>query len=195
MLITDNQSSMKNNIDMEYFLNAIHYCIWRIYMEIGSTIGKITDKMLKPIPKYFFTKDYRKKYYKRLPNEKKKTDIFLHNKNNGYYIGLANSFFGEIYSGYPCFISFVSVGFTFRESSEFNYCKIMILLAIPIGLAFIPAYKAVFANDRYLEYFKKFAKEDEKWHKKWKRRTIAFCTGSIIATLLGICTAFAIAIL
>ncbi len=180
---------------MEYFLNAIHYCIWRIYMEIGNTIGKITNKILAPIPKYFFTKYYRKKYNERLPNERKKADIFLHNKNDGYYIGLANSLFGEIYSGYSCFISFVSVGFAIRGSNEFNYCKIMILLIIPIGLAFIPAYKAVFSGDRYLEYFKQFEKEDEAWHKKWKRRTIAFCVGSVITTLLGIAAAFAIAIL
>ncbi len=180
---------------MEYFLNAIHYNIWRIYMELEKTIGKNIDKMLSPIPKYIFTKSYRNKYYEHLPNEKKKVAFFFQNKKSGYYISLANSLFSELYSGYSCFISFVFVGFAIRESKEFNYCFIMALLVIPIGLAYIPAYKAVFANDQYLKYFKQFEKEDEAWHKTWKRRTIAFCVGSVITTLLGIAAAFAIAIL
>ena len=68
-------------------------------------------------------------------------------------------------------------------------------MGIPICISYIPAYKAVFSDDRYLQYFKQFEKEDEAWHKKWKRRTIAFCVGSVITTLLGMAAAFAIAIL
>ena len=70
---------------------------------------------------------------------------------------------------------------------------ILIVPAISVILGSIPTDKAVFSNDRYLEYFKKFEKEDEQWHRKWKRRTIAFCLGSIITAIISICLAFAIA--
>lgn len=45
------------------------------------------------------------------------------------------------------------------------------------------------------EYFIQFEKEDEQWHKKWKWRTIAFCVGSTMTSLLGICAAWAILLL
>jgi uncharacterized membrane protein YidH (DUF202 family) len=118
----------------------------------------------------------------------------MYGKNWGQSIRLAHHFFGYFYSGYPVFFSFVLGGFALKLfDSPSNIVK-LVLLAIPIGLCYIPAYKAVFTNDRYLKYFKQFEKEDEQWHKKWKRITIAFCVGSVIVTLLGICTAFAIAI-
>ncbi len=54
-------------------------------------------------------------------------------------------------------------------------------------------YKAVFSNDKYLEYFKQFEKKDEHWHKIWKWRTKAFIFGSITSFFLGIIMAFVIA--
>ena len=42
---------------------------------------------------------------------------------------------------------------------------------------YIPVYKAVFSNNRYLEYFKEFEKENRAWHRKWARITTAFCIG------------------
>ena len=60
------------------------------------------------------------------------------------------------------------------------------LFAIPTVLCYIPAYRAVFLNDKYLKYFKQFKKEDKEWRKTWKARTIAFCLGSVFVTILGI---------
>lgn len=189
----DKQKGMKKKV--KYFLNAIYYCIWRNYIKLGGIVGKNIDKILSPIPDYFFTKAYKKKYYEHLPNEKKKANFFFQNKKNGYYIGLANSLFGYLYSGYPCFISFVLVGFAIKKFNEYNHCLMVVLMAIPIGLAFIPAYISVFANDRYLKYFKQFEKEGKEWHRKWNRRTIAFFLGSLLAEILGVIAIFAINIL
>lgn len=94
--------------------------------------------------------------------------------------------FGYLYSGYPAFLSFILVGFYFRSCEEMNYLVVLAIASIPIGICYIPAYKAVFTKDRYLKYFKQFKKEDEHWHRKWKRITITFCIGSILMTLLGI---------
>ena len=63
---------------------------------------------------------------------------------------------------------------------------VLIILAFPIAICYIPAYKAVFSKDKYLKYFKQFEKKDASWHKKWKWITIAFCVGSVVSTIGGI---------
>ena len=60
-----------------------------------------------------------------------------------------------------------------------------IVLGIPLAIGYLPAYKAVFSHDRYLIFFKQFERNDKKWHRKWKIRSIIFCAASIIATVLG----------
>lgn len=70
----------------------------------------------------------------------------------------------------------------------------VIAVMIPIELAYIPAYKAVFSNDKYMKYFKKFEHEDEQWHRKWKRITIIFCLGGVVTIILGMFAAFRIGI-
>ena len=44
---------------LEYFLNAIHYCLWLREMKSGSNARKIVNVLFAPIPKYLFTKAYR----------------------------------------------------------------------------------------------------------------------------------------
>ena len=60
-----------------YFLNAVYYGIWTINMKFGDFIGRIVEAILSPVPKYFFSKSYKEKYYKRLPTEREKTEKFL----------------------------------------------------------------------------------------------------------------------
>ena len=179
---------MMNSNKFEYFLNAIHYCLW-----LGDIkFGELVWTLLSPIPKYLFTKEYKKRYYERLAKDQKKLDKFFYDKEDGYRIGWANHWYGYFYSGYPCFISFLLAGFALRESGNLSNVLKLAISAIPIGLCYIPAYKAVFTKDRYLKYFEQFEKEDEHWHKKWKRITFAFCIGSLVVTILGILAAFAI---
>ena len=84
--------------------------------------------------------------------------------------------------------------FIFKAGGDMHNITTLILLALPVVLGYIPAYKAVFTNDRYLKYFKQFEKEDERWHRKWKRITLVFEIGSIVSSFLGIGPAFFIAI-
>lgn len=69
------------------------------------------------------------------------------------------------------------------------------IIALPVGLCYIPAYKAVLSNDRYLKYFKQFEKEDAKWHKKWKQITWGFCIGSVVFTIGGIFAMWGVSLL
>lgn len=185
---------MKSN-KWEYFLNAMHYCIWLMDIKFDNCVWRIMDRIFIPFAKLIFTKSFQKKIGDRRKRNQKELNLFLYNRKNGYHIEWANYLFGYLYSGYPGFFSLALLGVAIKVFGNPNGFLMMILIGIPISLGYIPAYRAVFSGDRYLKYFKQFEKEDEAWHKKWKRRTIAFCVGSVITTLLGIAAAFAIAIL
>ena len=66
------------------------------------------------------------------------------------------------YSGYSIFLSFVLLGIPDGLFGGVNEIIAIAIIALPVGLCYIPAYKAVFSNDRYLKYFKQFEKEDAK---------------------------------
>jgi hypothetical protein len=170
----------------EYFLNAIHYCLWLFDIKFGDFMGEIVDALLSPVPKYLFTNNYRKKYYERLSKAQPIKEKIFYDKECGYHIGWANHWYGFFYSGYSSFLTFVLFGAVYGILGDVNQIILIVTVAVPIGLCYIPAYRAVFSKDRYLKYFKQFEKEDEQWHKKWKWITIAFRIGSIAFAIGGI---------
>ena len=177
---------MMNNNKFEYFLNAVHYCIWLSDMKFGEFMGRIVNTLFSPIPKYLFTKEYKKKYYERLSEEQKKIDKFFYDKEIGYHIAWAHHWFGFFYSGYPCFFSWLLLGIASRVyGDEVKGMVVLLIFSFPVALGYIPAYRAVFSKDRYLKYFKQFEKENEQWHKKWKMITWAFCIGALITMAIG----------
>lgn len=145
----------------EYFLNAIHYCLWLGDMKFGDFMGRVVNILLSPIPKYLFTKEYKKKYDERLPTEQKKIDKFFYDKETGCHIGWAHHWFGYFYSCYPGFLSFILLGISFRYFGEISYLVSILIVSIPIGIFYIPAYRAVFSENCYLKYFKQFEKKDK----------------------------------
>ena len=176
---------MKRN-SFEYFLNAVHYFLWIFDIRFSNYCDMIFGKLLSHISKYLFTKEQKRKYYERKAKHQKEMDMLLYDKEYGIHIGWANHWFGYFYSGHPGLLSFILLGILFKSFEEVNRLIEILIIAIPIVLFYIPAYRAVFSNDRYLEYFKQFEKEDEQWHKKWMRRTIRFCIGSIVTDILGL---------
>ena len=181
-----------NRSRFAYFLNAVHYCIWLDDIKFGDFIGRIVDVVLSPIPKLFFTKKYRKKYESRLPQAQKIMNKFYYDKEVGYHIGWAHHWFGYFYSCYSGVLSFIIFGIILHFWGMINRFVILFFIGIPIFICFIPADKAVFSNDIYLKYFKEFEKEDEQWHKKWKRRTWLFCIGGCLMTIVGIACMWAV---
>lgn len=175
---------MNNKFNLS--LNAILYCLWLGDIKFAKFINNILNTLFSPISKYVFTKNFKRKYHKNWDKQQNELDGFLYNKRRGFHIGQANYTFGYLYSCYSSFLSFILLGFVFRFCGEISHLSIMALFAIPIGVCYIPAYKAVYSKDHYLKYFRQFEKKDEQWHKKWKRRTIAFCCGAIFMTGLGI---------
>ena len=185
------------NKKFEYFLNAIHYGIFLLDVQFTKTIEKIVYGVLFFISKYFFPKRLKMKVYRRYLESQKVLQEFHYDKQTGLCAGSAHHSFGFFYSGYPACLAYIFGGIYIPFLGVSGDCiaiKFFLIMAIPIGIAYVPAYKAVFSNDRYLQYFKLFEKEDEQWHKKWKRRAIAFCIGGTIVSLVGIISAIAIAV-
>ena len=178
----------------EYFLNAVHYCIYKEEVWSNRLLEKIVWKCFLVVSKLFSKESY---YFKRRNKFRKDSNYqdYMYGQKAGQSIGLAHHLFGSFYSGYSGFFSLTLLGIYFKSCREFNYLFFWLLIALPIGLGYIPAYKAVFSNDRYLKYFKQFEKEDNLWLKKWKRIMMVFCVGSIVAIILGIFVAWVILLL
>ena len=176
----------------EYFLNAVHYCMWLFERKSQNVINKIFYFLFSPIPKYLLPKKLKERYYENKIKNKHLINDLFNNKKHGLSIRLANYNFDAFYSIYPCIFSFVIEGLYIKFNGEMNTFVILVIFAIPVGICYIPAYKAVFSNDKYLQYFKLFEKEDEHWHKKWKRITTAFILGAIASIIFAIYLYFTI---
>lgn len=175
------------NKKFEYYLNAIHYSLWLSEIRFQNRMNKIVDVLYSPIEKYLYTKKLKKKLEEQQAEIQEAQYNFFYNKKTGWNVAWAHHWFGYFYSGYASILSFVLLGMAFGIwGDDVNQIEMFVIVMLPIGLAYIPAYRAVFTNDRYLKYFRQFEKEDEQWHKKWKRRTIAFCVGSVAVIIGGI---------
>ncbi len=169
-----------------YFLNAVHYCIWLHEIWIGNFIHKLVFGSIRLFARYMCSRNCQERLYAYLAMREQQLYEFKYDKKKGLYIGWANHKFGYIYSCYPGFLSFVILGLMHSSYGKLSFVIAMLMIFIPIGIGYIPAYKAVFFNDRYLVYFKKFEKESKEWHRKWKRITWAFCIGAVIISMCGI---------
>ena len=179
---------MENN-KFAYFLNAVHYFIY--LEEIWS------NKKIEKIILSFFSILFSEKYMQKINDRQKNKELkdFRYGNKWGLSIGVAHYWFGYFYSGYFMFLSFVLLGIPDGIFGGVNLIVATAIIALPIALGYIPAYRAVFSKDRYLNYFKQFEKEDEQWHKKWKMITWVFCIGSVVFTIGGIFAMWGVSLL
>ena len=182
------------NNKFEYFLNAIHYSMWRFGHDPKKPVEKRMGRSFSFIVNHFFSEKMRDKYYKRLNMERKNIEWVFDNKKSGFYVLRAHHFFGFFCAAYPGVISSVMAGYIIKMGLDgLNRLLLILAIAIPVIIGTIPADKAVFNNDRYLEYYKIFEKKDARWHRKWHWIMIAFCACSVVSIVASIFIAFTIA--
>ena len=169
-----------------YFLNAVHYCIWLHEVWLGNFVHKIVYGSVRNFAKYMCSRNWKERLDAYLAKREQQMYNFNMDKKTGIYISLAKYEFGYIYSCYPGFFSFVMLGLMHSHYGELSFVIAILTILIPIEIGYIPAYKAVFLNDRYLKYFKEFEKEGKEWHRRWARITWVFCIGAVIVSLCGI---------
>ncbi|WP_027453973.1 hypothetical protein [Segatella baroniae] len=174
----------KYKYKFEYCMNALHYCIYKGEVWLNYKVERQIYRLIKVLSIILGLKKYYERRVKKFHDDKKNQD-YLYGKKIELSVGEANSTFGFLYSGYPGLLSFILLGIANGICENVKEIVVIILLGLPIGLGYIPAYKAVFSNDKYLKYHKKFKKKDEQWHKKWKWITIVFCIISLFFTTIG----------
>lgn len=173
-------------VKFEYFLNAIHYCIYPEQVWSGKKFEVIVRFLYKPMFALPLKCEFKEKMKKRLNGQDKEIENIKYGEKYGLSIGMSHYLFECFYFGYSLLFSFIVAGFAYKVTPQMSQFYAFVLFAIPTALCYIPAYRAVFENNKYLKYFKQFKKEDHQWRKTWRVRTIAFCLGSVFATILGI---------
>lgn len=183
IICMDNKNSMRKR-KFDYYMNALHYCLYKGEVWSNYKVERQVYGLIGFLSTILGLRKYWVKRVEKLHNDKELQE-YLYGKEWGQSISLAHHWFGFFYSGYSLFLSFVLLGIPDGLYGGVNEIIALVIIALPIGLCYIPAYRAVFSKDRYLKYFKQFEKEDEQWHKKWKWITIAFCIGSILFAIGG----------
>ena len=184
IICMENKNSMRKS-KFEYYMNALHYCLYKGEVWSNFKVERQVYGLIGFLSTILGLRKYWVKRVEKLHNDKELQE-YLYGKEWGQSISLAHHWFGFFYSGYSSFLSFVLFGAVYGILGDVNQIILIVIVAVPIGLCYIPAYRAVFSKDPYLKYFKQFEKEDEQWHKKWKWITIAFCIGSIAFVIGGI---------
>lgn len=178
----------------EYFLNAVHYCIFLSQLRLNAFFDKYVGLPFARMLEFFMSEKGKRRFRLNQQRSKKELDDFFCSKEAGFCIGLAHHLFGFFVTCYFVFIGFLLLGFLSKQFGVENVLGDgfvrMLILAIPVTIGYIPVYKAVFSNDVYLKFFNEFEKKDEKWHRKWKRITAAFVTLSIMMFLSGVFITF-----
>ena len=180
----DNKNSMRKR-KFDYYMNALHYCLYKGEVWSNYKVERQVYGLIGFLSTILGLRKYWVKRVEKLHNDKELKE-YLYGKEWGQSISLAHHWFGFFYSGYSSFLSFVLFGAVYGILGDVNQIILIVIVALPIGLCYIPAYRAVFSKDRYLKYFKQFEKKDASWYKKWKWITIAFCIGSIAFVIGGI---------
>ena len=184
-----------NNTRIEYFMNVMLYFAWLHEKNFSISTQRVFDKIICFFSLIFFTKKFRKNFHFNLENNRKLQNKSNIDKKNGFYITKAMYWFGYLSSSIPGFFTFIVLGFVLRIFNEITPFGILILSAIPIALTCILDHAYLYSHDKYIEYFKQFEKEDEKWHKKWYSISIIFYIGCIMLYIVGGFIILAIAIL
>ena len=138
-----------------YFLNVMHYCIWLHAISYSNFMHKLVFGSIRLLPGICVQGIVRRDFMLIWQCVNSNYMSLSMIKRRGFYIGWAKYKFDYIYSCYPGFLSFVILGLIYKNYGAVNHVIAMTTLLVTIVICYIPAYKAVFADNRYLKYFKR----------------------------------------
>ena len=73
---------MIDNNRFAYFLNVMHYCIWRGDIRVGHVLYKVIGGFLLVFATLFLTKKYKGRLCAHLANHEKETHDYFYNKKH-----------------------------------------------------------------------------------------------------------------
>lgn len=179
-----NNKKLNNNL-IEYFLNAILYCLWLYKIGHNKNLFRFMTLIISPLSHKVLSNEQSQKIDKKFEESKKVHEKFIINKKNGLAITSAeNLLFYAAYS-YLLMFAFLIWGIIMGISDNPNPLYGILCVIIAFIIYTIVAHKLLLSNKKYLKYFEIFKNEGEQWHKKWNRATILFCFGGLFSFLLG----------
>ena len=128
---------------MMEFLNKMHYGLFHFQLVMDSKLNSI---LLKITPKK------KERVVQAKINE---TESFM----ESFHMGLVNHCFGYCYAAYFSFFSFILLWVMKIYFHIEDTTLELVIFAIPIVIGYIPMYRSVFMNDRYLCFYKDFKKK------------------------------------
>lgn len=169
------------NKKIVYFLNVIFYFI---YLEEVKT-----NKIIESTANVFATLVIRflrfRGIYKHKVHSNRKIKEYVYGANSSLSTCVANWLFAGFYSCYSTFISWICIGIANCKYDIDKNSICLLFFIVPCIICYIPAYCAVFAKDKYLKYFKKFMKNSDQWHHRWKWVAVAYCIGAVVTMVTG----------
>ena len=180
---------MKENI--YYFLNAIYYTSSLLDILFQRFVDKRLDALMLFISNHCLTANYKEKALDRINKRAELMEKYWYNKDNGKFIHTTNFFYGTMIT--MCFTPFslcLGIPAKFYLDSDMLF---FIAIITPIWVAYKIVDDAVWKNNNYQQYFTKFEKRDEQWHRKWKIITILFNTSALFMPLIAaLCIGYAV---
>lgn len=177
---------------MEYYLNVLFYFFFLREKWSFTTSQKYMDEIMDFLSGLLFLK--RRYQALRRCNESKGVYKFLYGKVNSPSIVLAEKVFTGFCWCYAYFFSFVLFAITLKADLPYLSFFALVDVALPGLVLNHIVNKKVFKKNRYLDYFKRFERKDEQWHRKWKLITLVFSVCALLSVALGFATFFAIMI-
>ena len=177
-----------------YILNIIHYILYLFFIKFDILFAVPIYYSFYVLLKYCLPKKINVKYIDRLNEANETGSKIFRDPKDGSCIGWANTFFGMLYCNFFMIPIGILVGLITKLFGMPHPVIYMGVVIMVIAFGWRTPRKAVFDNDRYLKYFKKFEKESKQWHRKWALITVAFCFCSLLSAAFGIYLCFACAI-
>lgn len=166
-------------------MNALFYCLWRFDVWTSLKANQIVLIITTQILKIFLIGNTRERILQRVSTNSKEYEMLLKDKR-GISIGKSSYGLGYFYTNYTLAIFIVLFFYTVRHYESIGLYPTLAIASTPTFIGWIVFDRALYNKDRYPDYFKIFQKKDQRWHKRWNRITLLFCSGSILSMVLGI---------
>lgn len=168
---------------LEYFLNAVLYCLWRMRVTFNKVIDVITYHFMICIL-YILPRKVRLKMEENRANNLPVVNRLRYNKKNGLCISSASTLMGALLCSFMFLPSGIVLG-CFVNITGLNYISVGAALIITVVTATMIEEKFLFKKYKYLKYFKQFDKKDAKWYRRWRLITLIFIVISVVSVVSG----------
>lgn len=180
---------------IDYISAACLYCWHQWVSKAGIALQDASFKVARLIISLLLPKKKVYKAYRNHLNERQSLNVFFRDIESGNDIRIAKNMVFFTFCGYLAFLGFILYGTicSLVDRDLFFLWKggliSIVTLLMMLGLIFLVNIKLTNVINEphlYLTYFKEFNKRDEKWLKKWKKKTLLLYVGSILSAVAGV---------